>query len=58
MAVVLPAPFGPTKPNIWPRSTVKEHPVEGDDVSIAAREVPQLEHASSGSAAAVKVRCG
>ena len=33
-------------------------PVEGDDVSVAAREVPQLEHASSGSAATVRVRCG
>jgi hypothetical protein len=23
MAVVLPAPFGPTNPNIWPAPTVK-----------------------------------
>jgi hypothetical protein len=26
IAVVLPAPFGPTKPNIWPAPTVNETP--------------------------------
>ena len=26
MVVVLPAPLGPTKPNIWPGSTANETP--------------------------------
>jgi hypothetical protein len=26
MVVVLPAPFGPTKPNIWPGATEKDTP--------------------------------
>ena len=44
IVVVLPAPLGPTKPNIWPGSTVKRQPVERHDVAVAAREVGEFQH--------------
>jgi hypothetical protein len=43
MAVVLPAPLGPTKPNICPSATVNERS-SGDHVAVAAGQALQFQH--------------
>ena len=44
IAVVLPAPLGPTKPKTWPGGTEKRQAVEGHHVAVAARQSVELEH--------------
>ena len=43
IVVVLPAPLGPTKPNICPGSTAKRDAVERDPVAVAPGQVDDLE---------------
>ena len=42
-AVVLPAPFGPMRPEMWPCLDVERDAVEGDDSAEAHGDVPYLE---------------
>ena len=41
--VVLPAPFGPMSPQIWPSSMVKLRPIEGVDPTEPHRHVLDIE---------------
>ena len=50
MVVVLPAPLGPTKPNIWPGSTANDDAVERDPVAEAPGQPAELEAAQATSA--------
>jgi hypothetical protein len=43
VAVVLPAPLGPTNPNSCPSATVKERS-SGDHVAVAAGQALQFQH--------------
>jgi hypothetical protein len=44
MAVVLPAPLGPTNPNICPLGEGERPAVEGDQVADPAGQPLQLQH--------------
>ena len=44
MSVDLPAPFGPIRPRISPRSHRDVHAIESDETAETARQTDSLEH--------------